>query len=145
MAGYMTKVVGSDGIYDGSYKAGEQLTNGIFVSIAADGTAKKLTAAGDIVMKVREKTTLWGLDAVVLDVQDQGAGTIYFVEQVNPGDRPEYDDIENVIKTGEFVRMHLPLAGEQAIMTVDATTYAALTAGDLAKPASGGSIAKYTA
>lgn len=145
MAGYMTKVVGSDGIYDGSYKAGEALTNGIFVSIAADGTAKKLTAAGDIIFKVREKTALWGLDAVVLDVQDQGAGTIYFVEQVNPGDMPEFDDINNTVKIGEFVRMHIPLAGEQLIMSVAAATYAALAAGDLAKPASGGSIAKYTA
>lgn len=143
MAGYMTKVVGSDGIYDGSYKAGEALTNGIFVTLDS-GVVKKITAAGDIIMKVREKTTLWGMDAIVLDVQDQGAGTLYFVEQVNPGDKPEYDDTNPVIKLGEFVRMHVPLAGEQMIITVDSTLYASLAVGDLAKPASGGLVAKYT-
>ena len=142
MAGYMTKVVGSDGIYDGSYKAGEVLTNGIFVNIAADGTVKKLTAAGDIEMKVREKTTLWGLPAVVLDVVVEGSGLTYFVEQVNPGTREEYNDVEPEIKIGEFVRMHKPLLGEQLIMSVTSTVLGTLTEGDIAKPASGGTIAK---
>lgn len=142
MAGYMTKVVGSDGIYDGSYKAGEVLTNGIFVNIAADGTVKKLTAAGDIEMKVREKTTLWGLPAVVLDVVVEGSGLTYFVEQVNPGTREEYNDVEPEIKIGEFVRMHKPLLGEQLIMSVTTTVLGTLTEGDIAKPAAGGTIAK---
>lgn len=142
MAGYMTKVVGSDGIYDGSYKAGEVLTNGIFVNIAADGTVKKLTAAGDIEMKVREKTTLWGLPAVVLDVVVEGSGLTYFVEQVNPGTREEYNDVEPEIKIGEFVRMHKPLLGEQLIMSVTTTVLGTLTEGDTAKPAAGGTIAK---
>lgn len=142
MAGYMTKLVGSDGIYDGSYKAGEALTNGIFVNIAADGTVKKLTGAGSIEMRVREKTTLWGLPAVILDVVVEGDGTAYFVEQVNPGVHEEYNDIENVIKAGEFVRMHKPLLGEQLIMSVTSAVLATLTEGDTAKPASGGTIAK---
>lgn len=142
MAGYMTKVVGSDGIYDGSYKAGEVLTNGIFVNVAADGTVKKLTAAGDIEMKVREKTTLWGLPAVVLDVVVEGSGLTYFVEQVNPGTREEYNDVEPEIKIGEFVRMHKPLLGEQLIMSVTSTVLGTLTEGDTAKPAAGGTIAK---
>lgn len=142
MAGYMTKVVGSDGIYDGSYKAGEVLTNGIFVNVAADGTVKKLTAAGDIEMKVREKTTLWGLPAVVLDVVVEGSGLTYFVEQVNPGTREEYNDVEPEIKIGEFVRMHKPLLGEQLIMSVTTTVLGTLTEGDIAKPAIGGTIAK---
>lgn len=142
MAGYMTKLVGSDGIYDGSYKAGEALTNGIFVNIAADGTVKKLTGAGSIEMRVREKTTLWGLPAVILDVVVEGDGTAYFVEQVNPGTRDEWNDIENVIKTGEFVRMHKPLLGEQLIMSVTSTVLGTLTEGDTAKPAAGGTIAK---
>ena len=142
MAGYMTKLVGSDGIYDGSYKAGEALTNGIFVNIAADGTVKKLTAAGSIEMRVREKTTLWGLPAVILDVVVEGDGTAYFVEQVNPGVHEEFDDINNVIKIGEFVRMHKPLLGEQLIMSVTSEVLATLTEGDTAKPAAGGTIAK---
>ena len=142
MAGYMTKLVGSDGIYDGSYKAGEALTNGIFVNIAADGTVKKLTAAGSIEMRVREKTTLWGLPAVILDVVVEGDGTAYFVEQVNPGVREEWNDIENEIKIGEFVRMHKPLLGEQLIMSVTSEVLATLTEGDTAKPAAGGTIAK---
>lgn len=142
MAGYMTKVVGSDGIYDGSYKAGEVLTNGIFVEVAADGTVKKLVAAGDIEMKVREKTTLWGLPAVVLDVVVEGSGLTYFVEQVNPGTREEYNDVEPEIKIGEFVRMHKPLLGEQLIMSVTSTVLGTLTEGDIAKPAAGGTIVK---
>ena len=142
MAGYMTKLVGSDGIYDGSYKAGELLTNGIFVNIAADGTVKKLTGAGSIEMRVREKTTLWGLPAVILDVVVEGDGTAYFVEQVNPGVHEEFDDINNVIKIGEFVRMHKPLLGEQLIMSVTSEVLATLTEGDTAKPAAGGTIAK---
>lgn len=142
MAGYMTKLVGSDGIYDGSYKAGEALTNGIFVNIAADGTVKKLTGAGSIEMRVREKTTLWGLPAVILDVVVEGDGTAYFVEQVNPGVHEEYDDINNVIKIGEFVHMHKPLLGEQLIMSVTSTVLGTLTEGDTAKPAAGGTIAK---
>lgn len=143
MAGYMTRLVGSDGIYEGNYKAYEQLTNGIFVTLDS-GVVKKLSAAGDIVMMVQEKETLWGKPAVRLDVQAPGAGTIYFVENVNPGTLDEFNDIDNVIAAGDFVRMHKPLTGEQLIMSVDSTTYAALSVGNLAKPASGGGIAKYT-
>lgn len=145
MAGYMTKLVGSDGIYDGSYKAGEVLTNGIFVNIAADGTVKKLTGAGSIEMRVREKTTLWGLPAVILDVVLEGDGTAYFVEQVEPGVREEWNDIANEIKIGEFVRMHKPLLGEQLIMSVTSEVLATLAEGDTAKPAAGGTIAKKSA
>ena len=143
MAGYMTRLVGSDGIYEGNYKAYEALTNGIFVTVDS-GVVKKLSAGGDIVMSVQAKEDLWGKKAVRLDVQDPGAGTIYFVENVEPGTRDEYDDIDNVIATGDFVRMHKPLTGEQLIMSVADATYAALSVGDIAKPASGGSIAKYT-
>lgn len=143
MAGYMTRLVGSDGIYECDYPAYEALTNGIFVTVDS-GKVKKLTAAGDVLMRVKAKETLWGKKAVRLDVLDQGAGNIYFVEQVNPGTMPEFDDIDNVIKVDELVRMHAPLNGEQLIMSVADATYAALAAGDQAKPASGGSIAKYT-
>ena len=143
MAGYMTRLVGADGIYECDYPAYEALTNGIFVTVAS-GKVKKLTAAGDVLMRVKAKETLWGKKAVRLDVEDQGAGNIYFVEQVNPGNTPEFDDIDNVIKVDELVRMHAPLNGEQLIMSVSDATYAALAAGDQAKPASGGNIAKYT-
>ena len=143
MAGYMTRLVGSDGIYEGDYKAYEALANGTFVYLDS-GVVKKLGAAGDIIMQVAAKEDLWGKKAVRLNIQDQGAGTIYFTEHVNPGDKPEYDDIDGTVKAGEFVRMHIPLAGEQLIMSVSDETYAALSVGDQAKPASGGSIAKYT-
>lgn len=142
MTGFMTKVVGADAIYDGSYKAGEALQNGQFVTVAADGTVKKTTGAGDIVMKVRSKESLWGMNAVRLDVQAQGAGTIYFVEKVNPGAMPEWDDTNLTTEIGEFVRMHQPLTGEQALITVDDTLYAALAEGDLVTPAANGLIAK---
>lgn len=143
MAGYMTRLVGSDGIYEGDYKAYEALANGLFVTLDS-GVVKKLGAAGDIVMRVVAKEDLWGKKAVRLDVQDPGAGTIYFTENVNPGDKSEYDDIDGEVPAGAFVRMHKPLTGEQLIMSVADATYSALSVGDLAKPASGGSIAKYT-
>ena len=64
------------------------------------------------------------------------------MEQVNPGIHDEFDDINNVIKIGEFVRMHKPLLGEQLIMSVTSEVLATLTEGDTAKPAAGGTIAK---
>ena len=61
MAGYVTKLMGH--VYDGANIAGEALTNGIFAEITADGV-KKATAAKDTILRVEEKTELWGLPAV---------------------------------------------------------------------------------
>lgn len=103
-----------------------------------------ITAAGDMELRVEEKTTLWGLPALVLNVVIAGDKEQYFVEN-------DLGDIENGLswdgatytcKVGDYVRMHRPLIGEQLIMTVSAETYAALAVGDTVKPAVGGSVAK---
>ena len=62
MAGYVTKHMGH--IYDGSNTSAEPLINGVFVEIAADGI-KKTAAAKDTILRVEEKTELWGNPAVV--------------------------------------------------------------------------------
>lgn len=61
MAGYVTKLMGH--VYDGANLSGEKLTNGVFAEITADGV-KKVTAAKDTLMRVEEKTELWGNPAV---------------------------------------------------------------------------------
>ena len=60
MAGYMRKLNGH--VYDGANVAAEALENGVFAEITADGV-KKVTAAKDTVLRVAEKTLLWGVDA----------------------------------------------------------------------------------
>lgn len=61
MAGYVTKLMGH--VYDGGHAGAEALTNGVFVEITTDGV-KKVTAAKDTLMRVEEKTELWGLPAL---------------------------------------------------------------------------------
>lgn len=60
MAGYMKKLNGH--VYDGANIAAEALENGVFTEITADGV-KKITATKDTVLRVVEKTTLWGMEA----------------------------------------------------------------------------------
>lgn len=142
MAGYMTKLQGY--VYNGDHKAGEALTNGLFVEITANGV-KKITAAGDAVLRVDAKEKLFGKDAIRLSVVDGGTKDYFFVEN-------EWDDArccafnlaDYEVKIGDYVKMHRLLPGEQLIMSVDSATYAALAVGDTAKPASGGGIAKIT-
>ncbi len=62
MAGYFRKLNGH--VYNGEFTAGETLENGVFVEITTDGV-KALAAKGDMVLRVAEKTTLWGMSAVV--------------------------------------------------------------------------------
>ena len=44
--------------------------------------------------------------------------------------------------TGKYVGMKRLVPGEQVIMSVDGTLYAALPVGDTVQPASGGTVAK---
>lgn len=119
MAGYMTKLNGH--IYDGSSEAGEALTNGLFVEKTDDGT-KKVTATKDTVMRVEEKTTLWGKDALRLDVVSVGSDEVFLTEnEWDINDSEEYDEANYEIKIGDKVRMHRPLIGEQMIVSVDST------------------------
>ena len=144
MAGYMRKLNGY--VYNSANKAYAALANGIFALIGANGVIA-INEAGDMELKVVEKTYLWGLPALVLDVVIAGDKEHYFVENDlgNMEIDNTYDGATYTCKVGDYVRMHRPLIGEQLIMTVDGTLYASLSVGDTVKPASGGSVAKKSA
>lgn len=140
MAGYVTKLVGH--VYDGANLSGEALINGVFAEITATGV-KKVTAAKDTLMRVEEKTELWGLPALVLNVTGVGIDEVYFVEnEWDINDSEAYDETAYTLPSGKYVRMKRLVPGEQVIMSVDGTLYAALSVGDTVKPASGGTVAK---
>ena len=140
MAGYVTKLVGH--VYDGANLSAEALINGVFAEITATGV-KKITAVKDTLLRVEEKTELWGLPAVVLNVTGVGTDEVYFIEnewEVN--ENAEWNEADYTLPTGKYVRMKRLVPGEQVIMSVDGTLYAALSVGDTVKPASGGTVAK---
>lgn len=140
MAGYMTKLNGY--VYNGAFAAAEELQNGQFAEITAEGVAL-IKEKKDTVMRVAEKTTLWGMDAVVLDVVSVGDNEVFFVEnEWDINDAEEYDTAKYKVKKGVYVRMHRPVVNDQLIMTVEAGVAAALAVGDLVAPAAGGTIAK---
>lgn len=138
MAGYFTKLQGY--VYDGMQLAAEPLPNGVFAEITAGGVAK-VTAAKDTKLRVAEKTTMYGLPAVTLDVLSVGADPVYFVENELPNHNgEEWDEAMYELPAGDQVRMKRPLPGEQVTMTVEDTLYAALTVGDTVAPAAGGTV-----
>ena len=142
MAGYMKKLNGY--VYDGEHVANEAMTNGIFVEIdASTGKVKPITAAGDTEFRVDEKTTLWGLYALVLNVILEGDKEQYFLENdLDTKGLVDYDTRELTCKAGEYCRMHRPVINDQLIMSVDKTLYDTLSVGDTVLPAIGGSVAK---
>lgn len=139
MAGYFRRAEAWN--YDGSNKAGEELANGVFVSITANGV-KKLTAAGTTEFRVKEKTTLWGLPAVVLVCTADG-GEEYLVEN-------EFEDYgtgdinyaEYTVPAGHYVKMRRPNINDEIIVSVTSAVLATLAVDDTVTPASGGSIVK---
>ena len=140
MAGYVTKLMGH--VYDGENLSAEALTNGVFAEITTDGV-KKAAAAKDTKLRVDEKTELWGQPAVVLNVTGVGSDDVYFVEnEWEVDENAEWNEADYTLPSGKRVRMKRLLPGEQAIMTVDSTLYAALAVGDAVQPAAGGTIAK---
>ena len=142
MAGYVTKLVGH--VYDGANLSGEALINGEFAEITDSGV-KKVTAAKDTLMRVEEKTELWGLPALRLNVTGVGTDEVYFVEnEWDINDSEEYDESNYALPAGKYVRMKRLVPGEQVIMSVDSTLFAALAVGDTMQPASGGIVAKKT-
>ena len=94
-------------------------------------------------MVVAEKTTLFGLPAVRLDVIANGDGGVYFTEnEWDVNEFEAYDESLYTVKAGDLVKMHMPVVNDQLIMTVDATLYASLSVGDKVNPAANGTIAK---
>ena len=141
MAGYMTKVVGADAIYEGSYLAAEDLLNGEFVELK-EGKMAKTAAAKDLLLRVKEKDTLWGKPALRCDVIDEGSADVYFVEKLFTDYGDEFNDAETKTKKDKHVRAHMPLKGEELLFTVSDELYAALKANDMVTPAAGGAVAK---
>ena len=140
MAGYFRRAEAWN--YDGSNKAGEELANGVFVSITANGV-KKLTAAGTTEFRVKEKTTLWGLPAVVLVCTADG-GEEYLVENEfeDYGDNGDMNYAEYTVPTGHYVKMRRPNINDEIIVSVTSTVLGTLAVDDTVTPASGGSIVK---
>lgn len=144
MAGYMKKLQGY--VYDGAHTAGAAMENGVFVEITTDGVKPVAAAKTGMVLRVAEKTTLWGRNAFVLDVVNHGDDEVFFLEnEWDINDAEAYDTAKYTCKVGDYVRMHRCLDGEQLIMTVDDTVYAALAVGDKANIAANGTIAKKAA
>ena len=140
MAGYFRRAEAWN--YDGANKAGEKLENGLFVEITANGV-KKIAAAGDAEFRVKEKTSLWGLPALVLICTNAGTDEIYFVENEieNYGDKGDFDDALYAVEKDHYVKMRRPNINDELIMSVDDTTFAAINVGAVVKPAAGGSVA----
>lgn len=140
MAGYFRKLVGR--VYDGSHEAAADLTNGTFVGLNADGKVVALAAADTkTVLRCVEKTELWGLKALVLDVVDVGAEA-YMVENDFPvEENGEYDETVFTVKAGELVKMKRPLHGEQIVISVEDDIYSAANVNGLFTLANGGKIA----
>lgn len=140
MAGYFRKLNGY--VYNGQFTAAEEMENGVFAEITNDGV-KKITAAKDTVMRVAEKTTLWGRDAVVVDVVHTGADEIFFVEnEWDVGADSAYDTAMYTCDVGDYVKMRRPTSGDQMIMTVENSVYTGLAVGDQVTPAADGTVAK---
>lgn len=139
MAGYFRKLVGR--VYDGAHVANADIENGTFAGLNASGKVVALAAADtNTVLRCVEKTELWGMNALVLDVVSVGAEA-YLVEGDFPVDNCYlYDDTKHVVKAGELVKMKRPLQGEQIVITVSPEIYAAATVNKQYTLAAGGSI-----
>lgn len=143
MAGYFRRAEAWN--YDGSNKAYEELTNGLFVYIDGSNGVKKLASAGSAEFRVLEKTTLWGLPAVVLVCTDPGSAEIYFTENEfeDYGDN-DFDQTTYSIPAGHYVKMRRPNINDEIVVSVSSSVLATLTVGDTVKPTTGGTIVKKT-
>lgn len=141
MAGYFRRAEAFN--YDGANKAGEVLANGLFVEITAQGV-KKIAAAGDAKFRVKEKTSLWGLPALVLVCVDAGTKEIYVTENEieDYGDRGDFNDAEYTVPSGHYVKMRRPNVNDEIVLTVGQTLFSGLDVGDTVAPAAGGSVAE---
>lgn len=143
MAGYFRRAEAWN--YDGSNKAYEELTNGLFVYIDGSNGVKKLASAGSAEFRVLEKTTLWGLPAVVLVCTDPGSAEIYFTENEFEiyGDK-DFDQTTYSVPAGHYVKMRRPVINDEIVMSVTAEVLATLAVGDTVKPTTNGTIVKKT-
>ena len=72
-----------------------------------------------------------------------GSDEVFFIEnEWDINDSEDYDTAKYKCKKGSYVRMKRPTVGDQLIMTVGDTLYAALSVGDSVQPAANGTVAK---
>lgn len=146
MAGMMTRLNGY--VYDGHHVAATTLTNGLFVELNANNKVAALAAKNTtLVMRVAEKTTLFGLPAVRLDVVANNNTTpVYFVEnEWDINDASEYNEALYTLAADKYVRMHAPVVGDQLIVSTTDAILATLTVGDYVNANAGGGIVKQSA
>lgn len=143
MAGYFRRAEAWN--YDGSNKAYQELTNGLFVYIDGSNGVKPLGSAGSAEFRVIEKTTLWGLPAVVLVCTNPGSAEIYFTENEfeDYGDK-DFDQTTYSVPAGHYVKMRRPNINDELIMSVTSEVLATLAVGDTVKPTTNGTIVKKT-
>jgi len=143
MAGYFRRAEAWN--YDGSNKAYQELTNGLFVYIDGSNGVKPVASAGSARFRVLEKTTLWGLPAVVLVCTDPGSAEIYFTENEfeDYGDK-DFDQTTYSIPAGHYVKMRRPNINDELIVSVTSEVLATLAVGDTVKPTTNGTIVKHT-
>ena len=143
MAGYFRRAEAWN--YDGSNKAYQELTNGLFVYIDGSNGVKPVASAGSARFRVLEKTTLWGLPAVVLVCTDPGSAEIYFTENEfeDYGDK-DFDQTTYSIPAGHYVKMRRPNINDELVVSVTSEVLATLAVGDTVKPTTGGTIVKHT-
>jgi len=143
MAGYFRRAEAWN--YDGSNKAYQELTNGLFVYIDGANGVKPVASAGSARFRVLEKTTLWGLPAVVLVCTDPGSAEIYFTENEfeDYGDK-DFDQTTYSIPAGHYVKMRRPNINDELIVSVTSEVLATLAVGDTVKPTTNGTIVKHT-
>lgn len=143
MTGYFTE----PHKYEGAYEAGEQLYNGQFVELVTANSAttvKKLTSkASGVIMRVEEKTELFGNPAVRVLVLDGGAAGVYMAEnEFDVGGDANYDTSDYSVAAGELVKMGLVARGDKMIFNVTSEVAATLAVGDSVSPTSAGTIVK---
>ena len=143
MAGYFRRAEAWN--YDGSNKAYQELTNGLFVYIDGANGVKPLGSAGSAEFRVLEKTTLWGLPAVVLVCTNPGSAEIYFTENEfeDYGDK-DFDQTTYSIPAGHYVKMRRPNINDELVVSVTSEVLATLAVGDTVKPTTNGTIVKKT-
>jgi hypothetical protein len=138
MAGFVTKLQGY--VYSGDYEAAQEMTNGMFAELSNELVIPS-AAKRDTVLRVNEKTELWGMPALRLDVVSVGKDEVFFVEQdFPPNHEVEWNDALNKVKPDEKVRMKRLLPGEQVIMTVDDTLFSGVNIGAIMQPAANGTV-----
>lgn len=136
MAGYFRKLNGR--VYDGSHKAGEELTNGLFVENTASDV-KKITATKDLEFSIVEKTKLFGKLALAARLVKLGNDEVYFTEnEWDINDATVYNTADYSVKTGDFVKMRRPELGDEIVQSVTQAVYDGCDIGTVLKPASGG-------